>query len=377
MDNKNKMLINIHIPFCRGRCVYCDRLSFGQNIGYLQRYLRALEKELSCAGSEMEEYEIRSVLLQTDGLSLMGVGGLDDFLHKAEAVIPHGPDTEWSAQLLPDDLTEEYLYVLGVRHHIRRILLRVGACRAQDLRQLHTPWTENLVEHAFSFLSHASGTSASSETASFSATTSFYASDSSTAAASFRVSDSSTAAASFCVSDSSTAAASFAASSVPDEDSQGETLASGQNARLSFLVDVELVFGIPGQTLESFEDDLSRILSFHPAGIILRRFHNNRLTPGEQRSYAEETDWFSYISAARELFAGAGYVEEGRKLSFALPGLLRCVDHTEAGAWNQMGFGIGAVTRLDGLAYRNTSDYSLYLEHADDPSVIAEPFTCL
>lgn len=30
---KDALLIDVHIPFCPGRCVYCEEKSFGQNLG--------------------------------------------------------------------------------------------------------------------------------------------------------------------------------------------------------------------------------------------------------------------------------------------------------------------------------------------------------
>lgn len=294
--SKEPLLVNLHIPFCTGRCVYCDEPIVGQNVGYLPRYLLALEKEIASAAEDLREYTIRSVHLHPDALSLFGPGVLDNLLSKLEALLPTGAETEWVLEAMPGDLSPELLFVLQKRHPIDRLVLELMGSSREELSQLHRPYTENVA-----------------------------------AACQRRL----------------------------------------EEAPIKGL-DVSYGLGVPGQTPEQLAGQMEALLRLQPTQISLKRYHNKTLPPRAQREYAEDCDWTGLLSAASEVLSPAGYRRAGRSLHFAREGLFRQECRPEAVHWAVMGFGPGAVTSLDGLRYRNTLDYSLYLEHSDDPSVIAE-----
>jgi coproporphyrinogen III oxidase-like Fe-S oxidoreductase len=292
---KETLKLNIHIPFCTGHCVYCERKNFGQNIGYLQRYRRALEIEVESATEELQNYDIASVHICSDSLSLFGVGAMDDFLRKLQEAIPSSAQTEWVVELMPSEIAPEYLHILQKRRKIDRISLELMACTKEELAALRRPYTKNIVEHALKTL---------------------------------------------------------------------------QEQPLPGL-GIRLAIGIPDQTTDSLKETLDQVLLAVPDQISFLRYHNNRTSAAEQRSYAEETDWQSYIRFAEGYLAQHGFEREGKSLCFARPDRIFRENQTEAAAWNTMGFGIGAVTQLDGLCYRNTNDFALYMEHSDDPQEIA------
>lgn len=136
-------------------------------------------------------------------------------------------------------------------------------------------------------------------------------------------------------------------------------------------LDIELVLGTPGQTNESLTNLLNDTIACKPCQISFTRFHNNRLSPAMQREYAEEFPWSETISCAAKLLLDAGYEREGRSLNFAKPGMLREECRPEAKSADRLGFGLGAFTVMDGASYRNTTDYSLYVEHSGEPELIA------
>ena len=82
----------------------------------------------------------------------MGLQAMDDFLGALEKRIPSDPDTQWTVDLQPQDLTEDLLYVLCDRHPVKAIRLELMAFSQRELLALHTPFTANLSEHALSFL---------------------------------------------------------------------------------------------------------------------------------------------------------------------------------------------------------------------------------
>ncbi len=293
---KEPLLINIHIPFCPGRCVYCEEKSFGENIGYIPRYMLALEKELNAAASDLEAYELCSVHFRPECLSLLGPGLLDNLLGKLETLLPADARTEWVVEAMPGELSRELLYVLQTRHKVDRSVLELMGQRREELKQLRRPYTENVAQSALLRL--------------------------------------------------------------------GAEPVRG--------LDISYALGLPGQSPEALAEDLAALLPLAAGQISLKRYHDRRLSPAAQREYAEETDWAALIEAAASALGAGGYRRAGRTLHVAREGMLRRECGPEAGRWSVMGFGVGAVTRLDGLSCRNTCDYDLYLEHSDDPSVIAE-----
>ena len=296
---KKTLQVELEIPFCKGHCVFCHDACLGQNVGYLHRYLRALEKEIKGAAGELEEYEIEQVILHCDGLSLIGPGALDGFLQKIREMLP-GKNARWAVSLLPDDWTEELLHVLFSRCHTDAVCLRILAFSKQDLAALHAPFTENLVQHV-----------------------------------------------------------------LKDASLRGKVFL----AQTEWFL--ELAAGIPGQTLQELKENLRRCLQLQPSGITLRRFHNKRLSLEEQLCYAEETDWASLIGGAQTYLADNGLERVGKSLYFVRPGIRPLQRGEQRPGLDVMGFGLGAFTRIDGISYHNTTDYTLYTEHSDEPDVIA------
>ena len=297
---KEKLLVRIAFPFCTGHCCYCEKKTLGQNVAYLQRYRYALEKEIKAAKEELCEYEIASVHVEADSPSLFGIGAWDDFLRRIQELIPASP--QWVVNLMPQELTPEMAHVLVSRRQIERINLCLSALGRRELRELHRPYTQNLVEHAFTFLLSAEG------------------------------------------------------------------------ASLRERLGIELFYGIPGQSPKAFLADLERVLSLKPLQISLRRFKNRTLPLQEQLSYSEETPWEDYLSPAGDLLREAGYSRQSRRggaIYFGLPGGLFVENTKEAFGYPTMGFGLGAYTCFEEVAYHNTNDIALYLAHSDELEMIA------
>lgn len=297
---KEAIQVDIQIPFCTGHCVYCGKQSLGENVGYLQRYRTALERELTASSEELAAYQIRSVHIGCDSLSLLGLGALDDFLYSVEKNIPTDPETEWIVDLQPQELTEEMLYVLCHRHSVNAVRLELMALDQKDLLTLHTPFTANLADYALSFL----------------------------------------------------------------ETHQGD--------KRPFLLSISLGIGLPGQTGQRFAEVLTRILSIKPDQILLKRYRNRRLSTEEQVQLAEETDWGLFIRTAEQNLVPEGFARTENSLVFARPGRLLCTDDPKMIQANQYGFGLNAKTRLEGLTYTNTGDYSFYIQNSDDPQKLAQ-----
>ena len=296
MAEPEKLLVEVAVPFCTGRCCFCPKQSFGQNIGYLQRYRNALEKEVFAAGEDLGSFSPWSVHLSMDTPSLFGVGALDGFLGRLREGIP-GEDAEWVVNLCPQEVQEEILHVLFGRQGIDRVRLFMMATRKEDLKALHLPFTSNLVTYALQVLKEKG--KAFSER--------------------------------FCI---------------------------------------ELMAGVPGQSLKDWEETLREVLESEPGQVSLWKFRGRTWPVEKQLAYAEETPWGDYLGIARDTLEKAGY-EAVTRMVYAKPGMCLRMDLPMAKELPVMGFGIGAGTRVGGGEYHNTTDYSLYVEHSTEPDVIA------
>ena len=136
-------------------------------------------------------------------------------------------------------------------------------------------------------------------------------------------------------------------------------------------VSAALVIGIPGQTPEQLSAHTERLARAGFQEVRLLRFHDKTISPARQREYAEETDWRGFIGAAERTLSAAGYERRGSSLVFALPGPDFFPEDSLPDTGAVMGFGVGAVTRLDGLSYRNTERMEIYLDHSDSFEDIA------
>lgn len=136
-------------------------------------------------------------------------------------------------------------------------------------------------------------------------------------------------------------------------------------------ISIETLVGVPGQTPESLQETLAYAMQISPVQIHLRKFTNNRLLPGEEKRLEEETDWAGLYAAADTWLTGHGMAPYGADHCYAVPG--RGLRESASGAEkiSRMGFGVGAVTRIEGLSYHNTFNLKLYMEKSDDPSQIA------
>ena len=130
-------------------------------------------------------------------------------------------------------------------------------------------------------------------------------------------------------------------------------------------VSIDLIFGVPGQTLEQWAEDLRRAIAFEPEHIStygLTFEKGTRLWKMQQRdevrAVGEETELAMY-QLAMETLENAGF-EQYEISSFARPGG-RCI-HNQVYWANEafLGFGVGAAAYSEGtrtLNVRNTQDY--------------------
>jgi oxygen-independent coproporphyrinogen-3 oxidase len=134
-------------------------------------------------------------------------------------------------------------------------------------------------------------------------------------------------------------------------------------------ISLDLIFGVPGQTVAEWESDLDQALALRPAHLSTYGLTYEKGTrlwkqqrQGQVQTLDEEAELAMYLLAMDRL-EGAGF-EHYEISSFALPGF-RC-RHNQVYWANEayFGIGMGAAAYVRGKRSLNTRDLNSYLQHA-------------
>ncbi len=132
-------------------------------------------------------------------------------------------------------------------------------------------------------------------------------------------------------------------------------------------VNLDLMFAVPGQTLEEWREDLQRAIGLGAEHLSLYNLtveegtEFGRLKRAGQLEEADEGLAAAMFEAAMDLTAGAGY-EQYEISNYAQPGR-RCL-HNSIYWRNQdyLGFGVGAASFVHGVRWTNTDRFDRYAE---------------
>ncbi len=145
-------------------------------------------------------------------------------------------------------------------------------------------------------------------------------------------------------------------------------------------INVDLMIGLPVQTLEDVQTDLKRIIELNPEHISVYSLIIEEGTRIEEKIKnkelylpPEELERKMYWEVKKQL-EKAGYVHYEIS-NFAKPGY---ESKHNLSCWNQeeyLGFGIAAHSYFNGERYSNTEDFDKYFEHPEDSKIIHEKQT--
>lgn len=145
-------------------------------------------------------------------------------------------------------------------------------------------------------------------------------------------------------------------------------------------INVDLMIGLPVQTLEDVQTDLKRIIELNPEHISVYSLIIEEGTRIEEKIKnkelylpPEELERKMYWKVKKQL-EKAGYVHYEIS-NFAKPGY---ESKHNLSCWNQeeyLGFGIAAHSYFNGERYSNTEDFDKYFEHPEDSKIIHEKQT--
>jgi oxygen-independent coproporphyrinogen-3 oxidase len=140
-------------------------------------------------------------------------------------------------------------------------------------------------------------------------------------------------------------------------------------------VNLDMIYGLPGQKLKGFSDSVDQILTLHPDRVAMYSYAHVPWLKRPQRVLAahlpEGTEKFAIFVSGIEKFTAAGYVYIGMD-HFALPHdeiVKAQVDRTlyrnfqgyttHAGC-DLYGLGVSAISQVDDVYAQNTKDYEAY-----------------
>ncbi len=132
---------------------------------------------------------------------------------------------------------------------------------------------------------------------------------------------------------------------------------------------VELMYGLPGQTLSTWEETVGKALALDPPHVSVDRMRRPARAKDDQEEDGEALAALRGHAVARLREAGyAEYVVD----RFAKPGCAsRHVELMYAGA-DEVGLGAGARSLVGGYSYRNVDDVPTYLACSADPERVVK-----
>lgn len=105
--------IYIHVPFCQGRCIYCDFYSTTEGEEWKSRYVDALLAELRMRRDELPFAPVHSIYIGGGTPSQLPARALAAILNEVCRLFPVDSDAEVTVEANPDDVTPEWLAALS------------------------------------------------------------------------------------------------------------------------------------------------------------------------------------------------------------------------------------------------------------------------
>ncbi len=281
-DAEGSLGVYVHIPFCSGKCAYCDFVSFPGQKGFIDRYLKAVEAEARLTAPDFKPATLYIGGGTPSELSAEEIAELFERLHRAFS----GADfSEITFEANPESLDEAKLAALRQAGVTR---LSLGLQTPEDpllagIGRRHTLADFLRVYHS----ARAMGT---------------------------------------------------------------------------FSISVDLIFGLPGQTLEGFLKGLDQVLALEPDHLSLYGLDLHEGTPLARRGFIPDEDLGREMfesAIPRLTWAGFFHYEIS---NFAKPGHESKHNFNYWRGGSYAGLGCAASSHLRGVRSRNSSDLGAYLK---------------
>jgi len=138
----------IHIPFCARKCRYCDFNSIVSESKTIDRYLHAMEKELSVLKGR---YVFNTVYIGGGTPSILTEVQMEKLLHTVIRYVPSSEIQEYTVEANPGTLTANKIRMLK-EYLVNRISLGVQSFQDRELNFLGRIHSSNDARDAFALL---------------------------------------------------------------------------------------------------------------------------------------------------------------------------------------------------------------------------------
>ncbi len=126
--------IYLHIPFCKGKCAYCDFYSVG-NIKLKKDFVKTICKEIELQKEYLRSEPIQTIYFGGGTPSLLSVQELEEIINRIIKYFNVEKNNEITVEANPDDLTKEYLN--GIKEvGVNRLSIGIQSFNNNDLLRM-------------------------------------------------------------------------------------------------------------------------------------------------------------------------------------------------------------------------------------------------
>lgn len=139
MKSKISLGLYLHIPFCAGKCAYCDFYSLHRPEAR-QAYTKALAEQIRAYGAKCEDYRLDTVYFGGGTPSYLGAAALCQLLDAVQESFALSPDGEITAEANPESMAADFLAEIR-RAGFNRLSMGVQSMDDEELAalgRLHT-----------------------------------------------------------------------------------------------------------------------------------------------------------------------------------------------------------------------------------------------
>ncbi len=126
--------IYLHIPFCKGKCAYCDFYSVG-NIKLKEIFIEAICKEIELQKDYLKGESIQTIYFGGGTPSLLSPEELEEIIEQILKYFDVEKSNEITLEANPDDLSREYLKAIK-EIGINRLSVGIQSFNNDDLRRM-------------------------------------------------------------------------------------------------------------------------------------------------------------------------------------------------------------------------------------------------
>lgn len=135
MEQKKKLELYLHIPFCEKKCDYCDFLSAPADLDTKKRYVESLENEIKLKAKALKQYSVPSLFIGGGTPSVLTGEWIAQLVDTVCAVFDVEKTAEITMECNPGTLNQRKAAQYK-KAGINRISLGLQSARDQELRLL-------------------------------------------------------------------------------------------------------------------------------------------------------------------------------------------------------------------------------------------------